>query len=122
MSDASQDWTVALSGPLATRAPLLAGLSNSGIGVDWPVEMHHGHGLPDTTDGEADPTVGWILARTPDLDVMADELGRAGWVVRMHWPTPRCGACQGHGQVNGEDCTHCDGIGRTPMPHRPDGV
>lgn len=151
MSDASQDWTVALSGPLTTRASLLAGLAQtSGVEVDFPAELHHGHGLPDACDivmqhipspdgsldddgnpvmvempmsqGRQDPTIGWILARTPDLDALADELTRAEWALRMHWPTPRCLACDGLAQVDGEDCGHCEGRGKTPVPFVPEAV
>lgn len=148
MSDVPQDWTVALSGPLATRASLLAGLATAGVEVDWPADMHHGHGLPDAhepvtrhvpapdgsvddngepamveaveTIGKDDPTIGWILARHPNVNGFADEPTRAGWTLRMHWPTPRCGACNGHGRFNDQDCAHCQGRGRTPLPYQPE--
>lgn len=108
MSDT--DWMLTLSGPLARRAPLLASLARAGVDV----EQDHGpHGLP-----AEDASVGWLHVRHHDVDAVAAEAQRAGWALRAHWPTPKCGVCGGIGKANGPaglgDCLHCAGTGRTP--------
>ena len=108
----SDDWMVLLSGPLAQRAGLLATLAAAGVDVE---QAHEPHGLPD--EG---PTVGWVCARHADVDKVVTHAARAGWSLRMHWPTPRCGVCAGVGKANGPaglgDCLHCGGVGRTSKP------
>lgn len=111
MSDT--DWMILLSGPLAQRGPLLAALDREGVDVE---QAHNPRGLPDTTDGSADPTVGWIAARHPSVDEVVDTASRAGWALRMHYPTPRCGACEGLTTIAGTPCLHCSGTGRTDKP------
>ena len=106
------DLMILLSGPLATRAPLLAALANDGIDVD---QTHEPHGLLDD-----EPGTGWICTRHGDLEHVRAHADRAGWSLRMHWNTPRCGACGGAGKANGPEghgaCLHCGGKGRTPKP------
>lgn len=106
------DWMILLSGPVGRRAGLLAALSGAGVDVE---QAHEPHGLPDE-----DATTGWVCARHGDVDEVVAHAARAGWSLRMHWPTPRCGVCAGAGKANGPDglgaCLHCSGVGRTSKP------
>lgn len=118
------DWTIVLSGPVSGREAMTAALGRTGV-LDGP---HHNHGLPahavpDDDHPADDPTIGFLVARTPNIDaVVGGVVKTRGWVLRAHWPTPRCGVCDGKGQVNGPadigllECVHCDGVGRTNTP------
>jgi hypothetical protein len=112
MSDS--DWTILLSGPLAQRGPLLAALDRAGADVSWQPPSHPSYGL------ETDDLTGWITVRHADVDAAVEHTQRAGWALRMHWPTPRCKVCTGLGKVNGPDglgsCLHCAGIGASHKP------
>ncbi len=114
------DWTILLSGPVAQRGPLLATLDREGLDVSWqPTDPTYG--LP------TDDTTGWVVTRHSDVDEVTGHAHHAGWVLRMHWPTPVCKACGGLGQVNGDDglttCEPCAGVGATHKPtHPPEGA
>jgi len=113
-----------LSGPVAGKQGLLQALDRAGIAADEPHEAHGlpSHATPDVDHPEHDPTIGWVNARTSDINVAVKVAASSGWVLRSHWATPRCGVCGGNGQVNGPpdigmmECTHCDGAGVTNVP------
>lgn len=116
MAVSDTDWTVVLSGPLAQRQVVLAALDRAGLRLEG-ADSHRGvfYGLPDS-----DPSVGWVGARHRDVNEVVDVAKRAGWTLRLHWPTPDCRACGGTGRVNGptgiSSCLHCQGTGRTNKP------
>jgi hypothetical protein len=104
--------TAVLSGPLAGRAPLLHKLDRLGANVDEQPEANVSHGL------EIDAATGWITVLAEDLTVVEKALAKAGrWVLRLHWPTPPCPFCNGHGLVSGPgagtQCAPCKGSGKS---------
>lgn len=111
------DWTVVLSGPLAQRPVVLSALERAGLTLEPSGNSRGYHyGLPDD-----DPSVGWVAVRHEDVNDVVEHVARSGWQLRLHWPTPDCGACHGTGHVNHGtsglgSCLHCGGKGATNKP------
>jgi hypothetical protein len=107
--------TTVLSGPLASRAPLLSALQRAGANMGEQPDRNPNHGLP------TDPETGWVTAIVDDLDIARRVLERSDrWALRLHWNTPACLACSGHGVgQGGSTCLHCLGAGATNKPYRP---
>lgn len=115
------DYTLILSGPKTTRAPLLAGLQQAGFDLSEgqePDDRAASRGLPTS------PETGWVKVRCPHPDTVAEHAKRAGWALRLHHPTPKCRACRGEGKANvGTSglgtCVLCGGKGFTNRKHPP---
>lgn len=107
--------TCVLSGPATSRSPTLAQLKRAGANLDEQPDQNPSHGLPD------DPETGWITALVSDLSVVELVLASSDrWVLRLHWNTPKCRACEGHGVgAGGSTCLHCMGATVTNKPYRP---
>lgn len=107
--------TCVLSGPVGRRSSLLLVLEKAGCDLSEQPEFNPSHGLPD------DPETGWITVLADDLAPIEKALARSGgWALRLHWNTPDCRACDGHGKgVGGLVCLHCAGRGTTNKPYRP---
>ena len=99
--------TVVLSGPASGRSPLLQQLQSAGVDVSDQPEAGPSHGLP------TDPETGWVTGLADGLAVVEKVLARSDrWALRMHWPTPTCRTCSGHGKsVDGQACLPCKGRG-----------
>ena len=95
------DVTIVLSGPKQRQPQLLKTLESEGVHLAEPSS----HGLPD------DGSFAWITALAEDVDHVAGIAEKAGWNLRLHWSTPKCGKCVGSGQHNGDDCDECNGHG-----------
>lgn len=111
----ADDYTLILSGPKTTRAPLLAGLERAGFDLSEgqdPDGRAASRGLPTS------PEVGWVKVRAPHPDSVAEHAKRAGWALSLHHPTPKCRACRGEGKANSGTaglgaCLNCGGKGFT---------
>jgi hypothetical protein len=101
--------TAVLSGPVAGRSPLLAQLQRAGMNVNEQPDTGISHGLPTDAD------TGWVTVVATDLVAVEQSLARSGgWSLRLHWLTPDCLACGGHGKgEGGSTCLHCLGAGKT---------
>lgn len=111
--------TAVLSGPAAARSQLLLILQRAGANVNEQPDENPNHGLPPSPDEETeivDPSdVGWVTVLVDDLETVTKALERApDWVLRLHWPTPDCRACEGRKiGLGGSPCLHCLGAGKT---------
>ena len=115
MSETPSSYTVVISGPEERRSPVLTALKRAGCNLGEQPERGVRHGLP------SEKGVGWVTVLAEDLKTVEKVLARSGgWVLRLHWPTPACRACEGHGQgKGGSACLHCLGVGRTNRPYEP---
>lgn len=83
----NSEYHLLLSGPKAHRTQVIATCRQAGLRlVDG--DPRHSWDHPDTTDGEDDPTVGWVTFLGDHPDRVPDERTLLGWVLRSHWLTP----------------------------------
>lgn len=108
----AEDWTLVLCGPLAQQKPLQSALKRAGANLSegQPKDPHMGF--------PTDPTEGWLHVRVSKLNEAVEHVQRAGWSVRLHWPTPDCQYCRGQGAhatatQGTAGCLNCAGTGRS---------
>lgn len=72
---------ITLSGPLTTRAQARKTLQQSGF---EPIDQDNPTGLPDTTTGDKDESIGFLTVIGDDLDHAGEILEPMKWVIRGH--------------------------------------
>lgn len=77
------DAAVTISGPSTARAQVRKLLKGAGF---EEADEENPTGLPDTTEGSKDASIGFITVYSQDVDAVHERVANTGWVIRGHWP------------------------------------